>query len=543
MYKNLNLSFRNIYEISKLLTVKNKKLKIIYSVSLSNAVVFFDLLIIYLLTSFFQPVELPLILKDIDISEVRVFLPVVIFFRFLVIYLDTMNIHNLRLDIEESLRENFLDEIFLRGNYSISDSYFFINTLCVHVSTFYQNFTILLTSIVKISLFSVFLLTTETSIFFYFVLGILFLFIPLRYFTKLNRHYSHISYETSIEISDNVERVIDNLYLIKILNKFKFEKKSFKLNLDNYYNSQINNQKYGTLNSLFPTFITMFFLSVILIFFPISSLITLEFIAIILRLFQSLGEFNRVLSMSISTYVHLENLNKIEQNKEKIYSSNFQVTDAKFPDNNLIELKEIKFKYLNSENLIFDNLSLSIERGKHTIITGPNGIGKSTFLGLVTGVFYANSGRINLYTKKVSYVSAYPMIIRGTLRDNILYGTEKIISDKEIIELLTTFKLFDEANIDLERTVSNKSLSSGQMQKLSFVRALLSKPELLILDESTANLDKKTKALIYNILKNLNITILNSTHSSEDLIDYDKELSFSVKNEKTIIEEVKSNRS
>ena len=118
------------------------------------------------------------------------------------------------------------------------------------------------------------------------------------------------------------------------------------------------------------------------------------------------------------------------------------------------------------------------------------------------------------------------MIIRGTLRDNILYGTEKIISDKEIIELLATFKLFDEANIDLERTVSNKSLSSGQMQKLSFVRALLSKPELLILDESTANLDKKTKALIYNILKNLNITILNSTHSSEDLIDYDKELLF-----------------
>ena len=128
-------------------------------------------------------------------------------------------------------------------------------------------------------------------------------------------------------------------------------KKSFKSNLDNYYNSQINNQKYGTLNSLFPTFITMFFLSVILIFFPISSLITLEFIAIIL-LFQSLGEFNRVLSMSISTYVHLENLNKIEQNKEKIYSSNFQVTDTKFTDNNLIELKEIKFKYLNSENLI-----------------------------------------------------------------------------------------------------------------------------------------------------------------------------------------------
>ena len=118
MYKNLKLSFRNIYEISKLLSVKNKKLKIIYSVALSNAVVLFDLLIIYLLTSFFQPVELPFLLKEIDISEVTLFLPLVILLRFLVIYLDTMNIHNLRLDIEESLRENFLDEIFLRGNYS-----------------------------------------------------------------------------------------------------------------------------------------------------------------------------------------------------------------------------------------------------------------------------------------------------------------------------------------------------------------------------------------------------------------------------------------
>ena len=62
--------------------------------------------------------------------------------------------------------------------------------------------------------------------------------------------------------------------------------------------------------------------------FPISSIVTLEFIAIILRLFQSLGEFNRVLSMSISTYVHLENLLKIEENKETIYSSNFQIEDS-----------------------------------------------------------------------------------------------------------------------------------------------------------------------------------------------------------------------
>ena len=403
---------------------------------------------------------------------------------------------------------------------------------------FYQNFTILLTSIVKIILFSLFLLFTESNVFLYFIVGFLLLSIPSRYFTKLNRKYSHISYESSIDISENVERVIDNLYLIKILNKFTDEKELFKNNLNNYYDAQINNQKYGTLNSLFPTFITMMILSILMLFFPISSIVTLEFIAIILRLFQSLGEFNRVLSMSISTYVHLENLLKIEENKETIYSSNFQIEDSIKERKNAVEIKNVNFKYLNSDNFIFKDLNIEIKKNKHTIITGPNGVGKSTFLGLVSGVFYPVEGEVNLFTNKVSYVSAYPMIIKGTLKENILYGAEKNkASDKEIKNLISKFELFKNNNNNLDIKVSNRTLSSGQMQKLSFIRALLSNPELLLLDESTANLDKKTKKLIYKILKELNITILNSTHASDDLEDFDFELSFSSIDGSTLITE------
>ena len=75
MFKNLNLAIRNIYEISRLLKIKNKKLKISYSIGLSNAVVLLDLLIIYLLTSFFQTVELPLFLGSYDIEDFRLSLP------------------------------------------------------------------------------------------------------------------------------------------------------------------------------------------------------------------------------------------------------------------------------------------------------------------------------------------------------------------------------------------------------------------------------------------------------------------------------------
>ena len=99
MFKNLNSATRNIYEISRFLKIKNKKLKITYSIGLSNAVVLLDLLIIYLLTSFFQPVELPFFIENYNIEDFRISLPLFIILRFLVIYLDTMNIHRLRLNI------------------------------------------------------------------------------------------------------------------------------------------------------------------------------------------------------------------------------------------------------------------------------------------------------------------------------------------------------------------------------------------------------------------------------------------------------------
>ena len=74
------------------------------------------------------------------------------------------------------------------------------------------------------------------------------------------------------------------------------------------------------------------------------------------------------------------------------------------------------------------------------------------------------------------------------------------VTDDEILDLLKSFELFDDENrYSLDQQISNKSLSSGQMQKIAFVRALLAKVELLLLDESTANLDDKTRNKIFNI--------------------------------------------
>ena len=527
-----------VLKVTKSINVKNIKQKLLISILLSNFVVFFDILIIYLLSSYFQKIKVPEIISFLDLEILKQFLPLIVFLRFTSVYLDVMNIHRLRLSIEERLRSDFLEEIFLRGNFSISDSYFFINTLSVHISNFLSKCSNAINKLLKILLFTLFVsLTQDLPIYLLFIL-ILFL-IPTRYLSKLNRKYSHISYVSANNTSEDIERVIDNLYLIKILKMFKAEKKIFKNNLKNYYSSQLSNQKYGTLNNLFPTFIILMAFSIILLSDSGITLFTLDVILLALRLFQSFGEFNRGLSMSISTYVHLEKYMLIEQNKASVSSSRFQNYENN-DSNNIVEFLNVSFKYLNSDKDIFENLSIEIAKGKHTLITGPNGIGKSTFLGLASGVFYPNKGNVVLHATKLSYVSAYPMIIKGTLKENLIYGLKDHFSDEFLISKLRDFEMYGDDNIELNQIVSNKSLSSGQMQKVAFIRSLLTEPDLLILDEATSNLDKEAKKIIYEILNKSNLTILNSTHSSQELEKYDCEYAFEKINNTTYIKEVRN---
>ena len=87
-------------------------------------------------------------------------------------------------------------------------------------------------------------------------------------------------------------------------------------------------------------------------------------------------------------------------------------------------------------------------------------------MGLATGIFYASSGLVKSSAKTIGYVSAYPMIIRGTLKENLLYGNVLNVEEDQIISLIKSFSVFTEKeNIDLTKQIDNKTLSTGQMQK------------------------------------------------------------------------------
>jgi ABC-type multidrug transport system fused ATPase/permease subunit len=108
-----------------------------------------------------------------------------------------------------------------------------------------------------------------------------------------------------------------------------------------------------------------------------------------------------------------------------------------------------------------------------------------------------------------------------TLRENLMYGNKNSKSDEEILEMIQSFNLFeDKVKVDLDIKVNNKSLSSGQMQKIAFMRVLLSDADVLFLDESTSNLDEETKELIFNLILNSTLTIINSTHDIDSFKNY-----------------------
>jgi len=517
--KKIKSNFHDIVYISRITQVTKKRLRIFLSVLLSNTTVLLDIGIIvffaYILTG--ESTDIPLITYFLE----RIyFLPILVLFRFASNFVEKANILSLQLQVEKNLRVYLIKEVYKKGNYSVADATFYINTLSGHVGYFYAALTSFLNSCVQILIYSTFLLSTNLETIGIFALGGLILFFPTRTLLRLGRKYMHESWVNAQETGRDVQRVVDNIFLIKILGTSQQEIERYDLTTKKLQNSQLKNQVFGTINSLMPNFVTVFTISMLFIFTNLTKTITLEFLGVTLRLVQTLGSLNTSLNMMINSQVHLSKFIELENNK-LIERPDYLVVDEDLSKS--ITMKGIKFKYFNSDEYIFDNLNLEIEKNKHTIITGPNGSGKSTLLGLISKVFYPEEGEIKINTNEIGYVGVTPLIIEGTLKDNLLYGNSSPKKDDEIIKLIKEFELFNNDVRGLDTIIDKKSLSSGQMQKISFIRSLLANTKLLLLDESTSNLDIETKNLIFKILKNKNITILNSTHNKEDF-EYDNHI-------------------
>ena len=531
----LKVFVNDLIKVSKLTKTKNKKIRIFITGIISNLIVLLDILIILSFTNVFS--------DDISIDNfITIFLfdniyllPLLVILRFSCIYYEKINITKLRLEVEENLRDQLIEEIFSQGNYSSSDAYFYINTIAGQVSSFYSTLATFIGSVLQVFAYTAYLLITDFDSLIILSGGVAILYFPTIYIVKQGRKTSHKTYLTSQEISEKIEKIVDNLYLIKILNLAHEELKNFRKSLKDYYDSTLVNIKLGSISAIIPNFLTFFGLSLAIVFLDVVKFITLDFIGVALRLFQALGVLNSNLHLVSAYHVYLEKLFLLEKNKEIVQTSNF-VIDKNIDDSIAIQINNLDFKYFNSEVNIFENLNFSISKNKHTVITGSNGSGKSTLLGLFSGIFYATKGKVVSYSNNFGFVGAIPMILNASLRENLLYGNLNQKDDNQLKEYIEKFQVFNNENEgSLDANVSNKSLSTGQMQKISFIRALLKDIDILLLDESLSNVDKKSKETILNVLDNLDITIINITHNIDDYENIDKHIKIEVENEKRTV--------
>ena len=528
---NFRLILKRVLYVSKLTNVKFKKLRIILSVVLANLIVSIDIFIIVTFSS--------LLTKSVDnqnlivisilnmIKNNLILIPLIILLRYLIMFVDRMNMEILSLQVNENLRFYLMNEIFRKGNYSTADAFYYLNNVSQHVSSFYKALSGFLNNFLQIVGYSFFLIYSDVKLVSYFFIGGLFLILPTKYLLLKGKYFQHLSFNLGKEVSDYIQRILENIFLIKILNTSNREFVAFKSKLNQNKDAFIKNNVFGALNSMLPSFITLFVLGCIIAFSNFAKNLTIEFIGVLLRMFQSLGNFNNTLTLVVNSSVHVEELYKLELNlvpsKEQHY-----FLEPNLP--NAIEISDVTFKYFGSNETIFKNLNLNIPKGKHTIITGPNGSGKSTLLGLLTGLYISEKGKVTCYSQKLGYVGVNPLIVSGTLRDNLIYGNSKEIENSVLTKITNEFSLFEKEKTNLNSIITTKTLSSGQMQKIAFIRAILNDVEILILDESTSNLDKETRELVFKILNNKKITIINSTHNEEDF-NFDLHIKLTIEND------------
>ena len=284
-------------------------------------------------------------------------------------------------------------------------------------------------------------------------------------------------------------------------------------------------------------------LSVVIYFgYKFGNMSLSSFLILILlfaRIFPQLMKMHTTYLQIASLFPSYENTMALKNEMETLLkdSAMFRVaTSSGITLENEIVFHEVSFGYITGKPL-FDRINLRITARKITGIIGPSGIGKTTLMDLITGLLIPNEGTIKIdnddlndidkasWHNSIAYVPQDSVFTNSSLRENLAMGNNQI-SDERIwktLDRVNAGEFVRELSGGLGTKMSNNAqqFSGGERQRLAIARALLRKPNLLLLDEITNSLDARNEQNIISILLDLkqDITILFITHKKE-LVKY-----------------------
>jgi ATP-binding cassette subfamily C protein len=258
----------------------------------------------------------------------------------------------------------------------------------------------------------------------------------------------------------------------------------------------------------------------------------------------------RVVPQVYKNQVYLNYINLTSPKIDELFRVYEKYTLYEYPENKDTKEKmtfehglvidKLNYSYNKKENVL-NNINLNIKKGEFIGIVGLSGAGKSTLVDCIMGLLefsgdiyvdkeHLTSSNFQKFRNIIGYVPQKTSTVEGDIYANVAWGIDRKDIDKEKVdEVLKTAQLYDqlkqtENGLEIELKQDGTGLSGGQMQRIGIARALYREPEIIVLDEATANLDVKIENKLTDILNNLKgqKTIIAIAHRLSTLVNCDR---------------------
>lgn len=341
----------------------------------------------------------------------------------------------------------------------------------------------------------------------------------------LGRKMGKISKDTQTEISrfsGILGRVLTEMKLVKVTTSEEKELEKTKGTLLGIYDLGLKEAKIRAIISPLSGVIMTLTVAVILGFGGIrvsSGAITAG--TLVAMIFYVVQLSAPILNFSM----FLTDYKKAVGASERIYEIYHEEAEKRGDDHNQpitnhqdITFDNVSFGY--EDNPVIKDLSLSIRSGEVTAFVGPSGSGKSTLFSLIERLYPIDHGQIlygnqpiddislKYWRQKIGYVMQSNAMMSGTIRDNLTYGVYSEVDEETLIHYTKMARCYDfimafPQGFDTEIGERGTKLSGGQRQRIDIARSFIKNPDILLLDEATANLDSESEFYIQQALNEL----------------------------------------
>ncbi|MBE5737011.1 MAG: ABC transporter ATP-binding protein [Clostridiales bacterium] len=370
----------------------------------------------------------------------------------------------------------------------------------------------------------------------FFVAGSL-VFLVITFLREKLKGYHKKTQETDGKVRSFMQECIENLLAVKVFavnEKIEgqanaLQEKNYKIKMKRMRYSVVGHATYNFIFSAGYLFALIYGGVKIL-----NGVLTYGSLSAILQLVNNVqvpfASLSNVLPKYYAMIASAERIMEIEEVEEEPKAIKIN-KEAVYKKMNGIAIENVSFTY--DRDKVLDNASIYINKGDFVAITGTSGVGKSTLMKLMLGVYPLDSGKVyidsgeplaldNSTRPLFSYVPQGNMLFSGTLRDNVTF-IRSDASDEEIDRALTISlakQFIDQLPEGLNTVVGENGvgLSEGQIQRIAIARAVLTRSPILLLDEATSALDEHTEKMVLDNLKTIeDITLIIVTHKKAAL--------------------------